>query len=103
MENGAFALPATKIHLYLDFSWVPESLRMLVAGMLGCAQYISVLALISCMTIFMWTKLTRTLIDNPRGVGALVAVCIGSIVIGSLATLVGWGCGLFKEPFWVPF
>lgn len=85
---------AAQITPGIDWSWVPAGLPQLVAGILGLVEVASIGAFVVSCVLYIWTKLTYTRIDNPRGVEALIAVMAGSAAVGSLGALVSWGIGI---------
>lgn len=91
---GVIMLADKSITPRIDWSWLPAGLSDLVSGILGVAVYASVAALVVSTVLFVWTKMTETKIDNPRGLEALIAVMIGSVAVAGLGTLVQWGIGI---------
>lgn len=87
----------------VNFDWVGVYMRDLLGGILGAFQFICIIALIVSMGVFVWSKLTQTLIDNPRGLSAILGVIVGSALGSALTTGIGWGTGLFNGPVWLSF
>ncbi|MGO3357406.1 MAG: hypothetical protein ACTILK_00225 [Bifidobacterium crudilactis] len=79
------------------FSWVPGSLSSLVSGVLGLTLLLSVGVLAVSVIMLCVSPFIDNMLDKPRSVKRVIAVMVGSMIIGSLAGMVGWGCDLWPD------
>lgn len=82
-------------HFQPDYTWAPDELGMLCGGILAACMIVVPIALCVGLIRFIFTRATGAQWDNAIGDKILVCVIVGGVLLGSAASMVGWGMDLF--------